>query len=48
MEYKELPFSIGLKKKIEALTLKKKRNRFGGMVYGHKTEELLKFCHKAI
>jgi len=36
--YKEPPFPVGLKKtKIIHLDPEKNRNRFGRMVYGHKT-----------
>ena len=37
MEYKEPPFPIGVKKTKVCLPAEKMRNRFGRMVYGHKT-----------
>ena len=46
MAYKEPPFPIGLKKKIEDLPPEKKRNRFGRMVYGHKTAGAIEIMTK--
>lgn len=37
MVYKEPPFPIGLKKPVITLPPEKQKNRFGRMVYGHKT-----------
>jgi len=42
MAFKEPPFPIGYKKPLINLSPEKMRNRFGRMVYGHKTAGALK------
>jgi hypothetical protein len=44
---KEPPFPIGFKKPIVNLPAEKMRNRFGRMVYGHKTAGAIEITTKA-
>jgi len=46
MVFKEPPFPIGFKKPKENLPPEKLRNRFGRMVYGHKTAGAIEIMTK--
>jgi hypothetical protein len=46
MRYQDPPFPIGKKKPVVTLTPEQKRNRYGRMVYGHKTAGAIEIMTK--